>query len=92
MFWEHADTTNPLVHDLGRFQDGKPWRLVKHESKVLSAWERVLKCGTIGLQEVYEPEGLARYITKECRSEKGYDSMMISSEFFGGRQRSETHF
>ena len=41
-----------------------------------------MKSGTIDMQEVNEPVGLARYITKECQSEKSYDNMMISSEFF----------
>ena len=83
MFLEHADTTNPHLHGLVLFQDGKSLGLVDRDRKVLSAWERAVKSGTIDMQEVYEPAGLARYITKECWSEKNYDSMMISSEFFG---------
>jgi hypothetical protein len=81
MFLEHADTTNPHMHGLVQFRDGKPWGPLKRERKVLSAWERAVKSGTSNMQMLYEPAGVARYITKDWRPET--DSMMISWEFFG---------
>ena len=92
VFLEHADTTNPHLHGLVQFRDGKSLGLVDRDRKVLSAWERAVKSGTIDMQEVYEPAGVARYITKECWSEKNYDSMMISSEFFGGEAAQRNSF
>ena len=57
VFVEHADTTNPHLHGLVLFQDGKSWGPIERERKVLLAWERAVKSGTIDMQEVYEPAG-----------------------------------
>ena len=93
MFPEYAGTTNPHLHGVVHFRDGKRWTRAEREIKVLEAWQGAVKSGTIDMQELVEPSGLARYIDKACGPEKSYDSVMISSEFFGQepQMRSSVH-
>ena len=80
VFPEHLES-NLHFHGMMEIKPSKRVPMSEVEAVLLSEWKKVVVSGSIDVQKIYDASGLARYMTKELKSQ-GSDYKMLMSNMY----------